>query len=201
VNKGNGKAAGKPSVHVPQIARGAVLTELSDNRPQSLWGKGVIRQFFQRNPLEAHLTAIGRPPTTDGRKILTGAVEDGFDLMEAPMDAMHGVVLAYILPEVNQAAWLHPKAQFFEDLPADGVSQGFAMLLAAARQDQEFPFIRPHPHDQQVGATEDHRAGCRPDGRCPWTGRRRRGHPDRVASTPRSGKPETAYPSNFSSIS
>jgi len=33
VNKGNRKGAGKPSVHIPQVTRGAILEGLGDNRP------------------------------------------------------------------------------------------------------------------------------------------------------------------------
>jgi hypothetical protein len=59
-------------------------------------------------------------------------VEDGFDLMEASMDAVHAMVLADILAEVDQAAGNDPQAQFLKNLALDGIGQRFAMLLTAA---------------------------------------------------------------------
>jgi hypothetical protein len=59
-------------------------------------------------------------------------VKDGFDLMEASMDAVHAMVLADILAEVDQAAGNDPQAQFLENLALDGIGQRFAMLLTAA---------------------------------------------------------------------
>jgi hypothetical protein len=57
------------------------------------------------------------------------------------------MVLAHILAEVDQAAGNDLQAQFLKDLSLDGIGQRFAMLLPAARQDQKFPFIGPHPDD------------------------------------------------------
>ena len=96
-------------------------------------GKGVIGQFFQGNPLETNLPTIGSQATTDGRKITTRTVKDGFDLMEASMDTVHAMVLADILAEVDQAAGNDLQAQFLKNLSLDGIGQRFAMLLTAAR--------------------------------------------------------------------
>ena len=145
VNKGNRKAAGKPSVHIPQVTRGAILEGLGDNRPKSLRGKGVIGQFFQGNPLETNLPTIGSQTTTDGRKITTRTVKDGFDLMEASMDTVHAMVLANILAEVDQATGNDLQAQFLKNFALDGIGQRFAMLLTAARQHEKFTFIGPYP--------------------------------------------------------
>jgi len=53
--------------------------------------------------------------------------------MEASMDAVHAMVLADILAEVDQAAGNDPQAQFLKNLSLDGIGQRFAMLLTAAR--------------------------------------------------------------------
>ena len=72
-------------------------------------------------------------------------VKDGFDLMKASMDAVHAMVLADILAEVDQATGNDLQAQFLKNLTLDGIGQRFAMLLTAARQHEKFTFIGPYP--------------------------------------------------------
>jgi hypothetical protein len=48
-------------------------------------------------------------------------MEDRFDLMEVTVDPVHGVVLADVLPEIDQPLRDDPQAKFLEDLPLDGV--------------------------------------------------------------------------------
>ena len=113
-------------------------------------GKGVIGQFFQGNPLETNLPAISGQATANRRKITAGAVKDRLNLMETSMNAVHTMIFAHILPEVDQAPGNDLQAEFLKNLPLDGIGQRFAMLLPTAWQDQKLPLIRPDPHNQQV---------------------------------------------------
>jgi hypothetical protein len=109
-------------MHVPEVGGRTVLQGLGDDLPQALGRKGVIRQAGQRKPLETDLSAVPLPALPDRGKVLADAVEDGLDLVEVAMDAMHGVVLADVLAEVEQALRYDIETQLLQDLPADGVT-------------------------------------------------------------------------------
>lgn len=150
-------------MHVPEIGRGTVLQGLGDDLPQALGRKGVIRQPGQRQPLETDLPTVAFPPLPDGGKVVAQAMEDGFDLMEVAMDPMHGVVLADVFAEVQQALRHHLEAEFFQDFATHGITQRLAMILTAAREDEELPFLRADAHGQDIAAAQDDGAGRRPD--------------------------------------
>jgi len=168
-NKGGKTGAGKPSVNVTKVTGRPIPEEAGDDRVQTLGGKRGIGQFRQGNPLEPDLPTVGRPAAADGRKILTIAGEHRFDLMEATMDASHGMVFADVFTEVDQPARSDPQPKLLEDLPADGIGQGLPMFLATTGQHQELPFVGPDAHHQQLLPAEDQGPGRGPDGRLPGT--------------------------------
>ena len=150
-------------MHVPEIGRGTVLQGLGDDLPQALGRKGVIRQPGQRQPLKTDLPAIAPPALPDGGKVVAQAMEDRFDLMEVAMDPMHGVVLADVFAEVQQPLRDDVETELFQDFAAHGVAQRLAVILAAARQDQELTLFGPDADRQDIFAAQDDGAGRRPD--------------------------------------
>ena len=165
VNKGSGPPSGKPSMHVPEIGRRTVLQGLGDDLAQALGRKGVIRQPSQREPLETHLPPVSLPPLPDGPEVVAETVEDRFDLVEMAMDPVHGVVLADVFAQVEEALRHDPQAEFLQDLAADGIPQGLAVVLAAAGQDEELALLGPDPDREDLVAAQDDRTGGRPDTR------------------------------------
>ena len=163
VNKGSGPLSGKPSMHVPEIGRRTVFQGLGDDLSQALGRKGVIRQPRQGQPLETHLPTVAFPPLPDRRKVVTKAMEDGLHLVEVAMDTVHGVVLADVLPEVEKALRHDLEPQLLEDLTADCVPQGLAMILAAAGEDEELALFGPDPDRQDLIAAQDDGTASRPD--------------------------------------
>lgn len=150
-------------MHVPQIGRRTVLQGLGDDLSQALGRKGVIRQTGQRQPFETDLPAIALPTLPDRGKIFALTMEDRFDLMEVPMDPVHGMVLADVLAEVEEALRHDVQSEFLEDFAAHGVTQRLSMILTAARQDEELPFFGADTHGEDIAAAQDDGAGRRPD--------------------------------------
>ena len=163
VNKGSGPPSGKPSMHVPEIGRRTVLQGLGDDHTQALGRKGVIREPRQGQPLETHLPTVAFPPLPDRRKVIAEAMEDGLDLVEVAMDAVHGVILADVFPEVEEALRHDLETQLLQDLAADGIPQGLTVILAAAGQDKELALFGPDPNRQDLFAVQDDGTGGRPD--------------------------------------
>jgi len=157
-------------MHVPEIGRGPVLQGLGDDLPQALGRKGVIRQPGQRQPLESDLPAIALPPLPDGGKVGAQAMEDRFDLMEVAMDPMHGVVLADVFAEVQQALRDDVETELFQDFAAYGVAQRLAVILSASRENKELSFFGTNADREDVSATQNDRSGGRPDPRGSTTG-------------------------------
>jgi hypothetical protein len=94
-------------------------------------------------------------------------MEDGFDLMEVAMDPVHGVILADVFAEVEKALRHDLEPQLLQDLALDGISQGLAVILATAGQDEELAFLGPDPDRQDLIVAQDDRArGCPDAGRC-----------------------------------
>ena len=165
VNKAGGSAAGKPSMHVPQVGRPAGSEETPDDLPQPGWGKRKIAKFGEGEPLETDLPPIPLPAFADGAEIRAVAMEDRLHLMEVPMDAVHGVVLADVFPDVHEAAGRHGQPQFLHHLTAHGIGQRLAMLLPTSGQDEELPLLGPDPHDQERRFAQDDGPGRRADSR------------------------------------
>lgn len=92
-------------------------------------------------------------------------MEDGFNLVEVAMDAVHGVVLADVFAEVEQALRHDLEPQLLQDLAADGIPQGLAVILTAARQDQELALFGPDPDCQDLFTAQDDGTASRPDPR------------------------------------
>ena len=90
-------------------------------------------------------------------------MEDGLDLVEVAVDPVHGVVLADVFPEVEKTLRHDLETQLLEDLAADGVPQGLAMILAAAGQDEELALFGPDPDRQDLFAAQDDGTASRPD--------------------------------------
>lgn len=176
VNKAGGPAAGKHSMHVPEIGRRAGGEEPADDLPEAGRRKGEIAKFGEGKPLEADLAAIPPPPFADRAEIRALAIEDGLHLMEMTMDAVHGVVLADVFPHVHEAAGRDGEPQLLHDLPADGVGQRLAVLLPAAGQDEELPFLGADAHDQQGVRAQEDGPGRRADGGIAAGGRTGGGH-------------------------
>ena len=152
-------------MHVPEIGRRTVLQGLGDDLSQALGRKGVIRQPSQRQPLEADLPAVSLPALPDGSEIIAEAMEDGFDLMEVAMDPVHGVVLADVFAKVQQTLRHDLETQLLQDLALDGISQGLAVILAAAGQDEELALFGADADRQDLVAAQDDGTASRPDPR------------------------------------
>lgn len=165
VNKAGGSAAGKPSMHIPQVGRPAGSEETADDLPQPGRGKREIAKFGEGQPLETDLPPIPLPAFADGAEIRAVAVEDRLHLMEVSMDAVHGVILADVLPHVHEAARRDGKPQFLHHLTAHGIGQRLSVLLAAAGQDEELPFLGPDAHDQQRPVPQEDGPGRRTNSR------------------------------------
>ena len=150
-------------MHVPEIGRRTVLQGLGDDHTQALGRKGVIRQARQGQPLEPYLPAVSFPAPPDRGKVVTEAVEDGFDLVEVAVDPVHGVVLADVFPEVEKALRHDPQAEFLEHLTPDGIPQSLAVILAAAGQDEELALFGADTDRQDLVAAQDDGTGGRPD--------------------------------------
>ena len=150
-------------MHVPEIGGRTVFQGLGDDLSQALGRKGVIRQPRQGQPLETHLPPVSLPPLPDRGKVVTEAMEDGFDLVEVAMDAVHGVVLADVFAEVEQALRHDLQPQFLQDLAADGVSQSLAVILAPAGQDEELTLFGPDPDRQDLITAQDDGPASRPN--------------------------------------
>lgn len=154
-------------MHVPEIGRRTVLQGLGDDHTQALGRKGVIRKPRQGQPLETHLPTVAFPPLPDRGKVVAEAVEDGFDLVEVAVDPVHGVVLADVFPEVEKALRRDLETQLLQDLAADGIPQGLAMILAAAGKDKKLALFGPDADRQDLFTAQDDGTGGRPDpGRC-----------------------------------
>ena len=94
-------------------------------------------------------------------------MEDGFDLVEVAVDPVHGVVLADVFPEVEKALRRDLETQLLQDLAADGIPQGLAMILAAAGEDKKLALFGPDADRQDLFTAQDDGTGGRPDpGRC-----------------------------------
>lgn len=150
-------------MHVPEIGGRTVPQGLGDDVAQALGRKGVIRQPSQRQPLETDLPTVALPALPNRPEVVAAAMEDGFHLVEVPVDPMHGMVLADVLPEVDQAQRLDAQAELLVDLATDGVPQRLAMVLAAAGQDEELALLGADPDRQDLIAAQDDGAGGRPD--------------------------------------
>ena len=150
-------------MHVPEIGGRTVFQGLGDDLSQALGRKGVIRQPRQGQPLETHLSAVAFSPLSDGPEVIAEAMEDGFDLMEVAMDAVHGVVLADVFAKVQQTLRHDLETQFLQDLALDGIPQGLAMILAAAGQDEELALFGADADRQDLVAAQDDGTGGRPD--------------------------------------
>ena len=142
-------------MHVTKIGGRTILQRLGDDLTQALGRKGVIRQPGQRQPLETDLPAISLAPLPDGRQVFAQAMEDRFDLMEVAMDPMHGVVLADVFAEIEQALRHDLQTQLLEDFTGDGVAQGLPMILTSARQNKELPFFGTDAHREDIAAAQD----------------------------------------------
>lgn len=152
-------------MHVPEIGGGTVLQGLGNDLAQALGRKGVIRQAGQRQPLETDLPAVAFLPFPDGRKVVAQAMEDRFDLVEVTMDPMHGVVLADVFAEIQEALRHDLEAELLQDFATHGVAQCLAMILSAARQNQKLPFFGADTDRQDISAAQDDGASRRPDAR------------------------------------
>ena len=150
-------------MYVPEIGGRTVFEGLGDDLPQALGRKGVIRQAGQRQPFETDLPTIAFPPLPDRGKVLADAVEDGLDLMKVAMDPMHGVVLADVFAKVQQTLRHDLEPQFLQDLALDGIPQGLAVILAAAREHEELALFRADADREDVAATKDDGTSRRPD--------------------------------------
>lgn len=120
-------------MHVPQIGRRAIAQGLGNHRPKAFGRKGKVLQASQRQPCKAHLPTILLLPCPQRRKISTPTMKDRFDLMEMPMDAMHGVILAHILAQINQPLRDNGEPKLFQDLAPNGITQVLPMILPAPR--------------------------------------------------------------------
>jgi hypothetical protein len=157
-------------MYVPEIGGRTILHGLGDDLSQALGRKGVIRQTGQRQPLETDLPAIAFPPLPNRGKVLTEAMEDRLDLMEVAMDPMHGVVLADVFAEVQEALRHDLQAKLFQDFAAHGVTQRLAMILTAAWKYEELAFIGADADREDIAIAEDDGARRRPDPRGSATG-------------------------------
>jgi hypothetical protein len=92
-------------------------------------------------------------------------MEDRFDLMEMAMDAMHGVILADVFPQIDQTLRHDPEAELLEHLPLDGVPQRLAVILSATRQHEELAFFGTDPHGEDLVAAQDDGPRGRADAR------------------------------------
>ena len=90
-------------------------------------------------------------------------MEDGLDLVEVAVDAVHSVVLADVFSEVEQALRHDFETQFLQDLTPDGIPQGLAVILTAAGQDEELALFGPDPDRQDLFTAQDDGTGGRPD--------------------------------------
>ena len=157
-------------MHVPEIGGRTVFQGLGDDLSQALGRKGVIRQPRQGQPLEADLTAVSLPTLPDGPEVSAEAMEDGFDLMEVAMDAVHGVVLADVFAKVQEALRHDVQAKFFQDFAAHGVAQRLAVILSATGENKELSFFGANADREDVFAPQNDRSGGRPDPRGSTTG-------------------------------
>jgi hypothetical protein len=149
------------------------------------------------------LSSIATPPCPERAEIGALAKEHGLHLMEMTMDALHGVVLADILADVDQTTGRDGQTQLLQHLPPHGVGQGLTVFLATAGQDEELPFLGTDAHGQQGAVPQDDGAGRRADGRGLATGGRGGSHGSPYAARRRgeSAKRGVQPPRSFSSIS
>ncbi len=152
-------------MHVAEIGSRTVFKCLGDDLPQALGRKGVIRQTSQRKPFETDLPAIALPPFPDGRKILTQAMEDRFDLVEMAMDTMHGVVLADVFPKVQETLRHDLKTEFFQDFTTHRVTQRLAVILTAAGKDKKLPFFGADADREDITSAQNDSTRRCPDPR------------------------------------
>jgi len=157
-------------MYVPEIGGRTVFEGLGDDLSQALGRKGVIRQTGQRQPFETDLPTIAFPPLPNRGKVLTEAMEDGLDLMEVAMDPMHGVILADVFAEVQEALRHDLQAKLFQDFAAHGVTQRLAMILTAAWKYEELAFIGADADREDIAVAEDDGSRRRPDPRGSATG-------------------------------
>gem|GEM_PF-6342309 len=88
-------------------------------------------------------------------------MEDRLHLVEVAVDSMHTMILADILPDIEQRLRGHPEPEFFQDLSGHRGLQGFTVVLPTAGQDKELPFVRANPHRENITIPENHRTGGR----------------------------------------
>jgi hypothetical protein len=92
-------------------------------------------------------------------------MEDCFDLMEVAMDPVHGVVLTDVFPEIDQSLRHDLEPQLLQDLALDSISQGLAVILAAARQDEEFALFGADTDREDLVTAQDDGPSGRADAR------------------------------------
>ncbi len=122
-------------MNVTQIGGGSAFQGPWNDLPQPLRRKRIIRQAGQGEPLETNLTAIPLSSFPDGRKICTLTMEDGLYLMKVTVNPMHAMVLADILPDIEQSLRSNPQPQLLQDFAHDRGLQGLAVILSTPRKD------------------------------------------------------------------
>ena len=90
-------------------------------------------------------------------------MEDRLDLMKVAMDSMHGVVLADVFAEIEETLWYDLQAKLLQDFPTDGIAQGLAVILAAAREHKELAFFRANADCEDVAVKKDDGTSRSPD--------------------------------------
>ena len=90
-------------------------------------------------------------------------MEDRLDLMEVPMNPMHGVVLADVFAEVEKTLRHDLQSEFLENFPPHSVAQGLAMILPAARKHEELAFVGADAHRENIAAAQNDGSSRRPD--------------------------------------
>ena len=90
-------------------------------------------------------------------------MEDRLNLMKVTMDPMHGVVLADVFAEIEETLWHDLQAKLLQDFPTDGIAQGLAVILAAAREHKELALFRANADREDVAVTQNDGSSRRPD--------------------------------------
>ncbi len=90
-------------------------------------------------------------------------MKDRFDLMEVAVNSMHGVVLADVFAEIQQALGHNRQPELFQNFSTYGVAQRLSVILPAAGQHEELTLLSANPHREDIAATQDDGARRRPD--------------------------------------
>ena len=90
-------------------------------------------------------------------------MEDRLNLMKVTVDPMHGVVLADVFAEIEETLWYDLQAKLLQDFPTDGIAQGLAVILAAAREHKELALFRANANREDVAVTQNDGTSRRPD--------------------------------------